>query len=78
MKFTDGRIGILDTKNGRTATSTDAVQKANALQQYIKDHPKINLFGGLVNVEKGLFYLNSSDDYEYGDGKTGQWSPFIL
>lgn len=78
VKFTDGRIGILDTKNGRTATSTDAVQKANALQQYIKDHPKINLFGGLVNVEKGLFYLNSSDDYEYGDGKTGQWSPFIL
>ena len=78
VKFTDGRIGILDTKNGRTATSTDAVQKANALQRYIKDHPKINLFGGLVNVEKGLFYLNSSDDYEYGDGKTGQWSPFIL
>lgn len=76
VKFSDGRIGIFDTKSGWTAE--DAAQKANALQRYIAEHNGLNLFGGIVNVTNGVFYLNQSDEYEFGDGKTGQWKLFEL
>lgn len=76
--FTDGRIGIFDTKSGFTAENKYAKQKAEALQKYIADHPKLNLFGGLINVDRGRFYLNSSSDYDFGDGKTGQWEMMQL
>ena len=71
VKFTDGKIGIFDTKSGWTAQ--DAAPKANALQRYIEEHGDLNLFGGIVNVTSGIFYLNSNSDYEFGDGRTGQW-----
>lgn len=71
VKFTDGKIGIFDTKSGWTAQ--DAASKANALQRYIEEHGDLNLFGGIVNVASGIFYLNSNSDYEFGDGRTGQW-----
>lgn len=74
VKFVDGRLGIFDTKSGFTAE--DATQKANALQRYISDHGDIKLFGGIINVSNGLFYINESPDYEFGDGKTGQWRLF--
>lgn len=74
VKFTDGRIGLFDTKSGFTAQ--DATQKANALQRYISDHKDIKLFGGIINVVNGQFYINDSSDYEFGDGKTGQWRVF--
>ena len=74
IKFNDGKIGIFDTKSGWTAE--EATPKANALQKYISEHKDLNLFGGIVNVYNGKFYLNDSSDYEFGDGKTGQWKPF--
>ena len=76
VKFSDGRIGIFDTKSGWTAE--DAAPKANALQKYISEHSNLNLFGGIMNVVDGRFYLNSSLDYEFGDGKTEQWKEFEL
>ena len=76
VRFTDGRIGIFDTKSGRTATNDFASQKANALQRYISDHKDLNLFGGIINVVNERFYLNDSSEYDYGDGKTGQWRLF--
>lgn len=76
VKFTDGRIGIFDTKSGITAET--ATPKANALQKYILEHEDLNLFGGIINVEHGAFYLNSASKYEFGDGKTGQWTLFEL
>ena len=78
VKFTDGRIGILDTKSGWTAEDKAAAAKANALQRYIQGHVDLNLFGGIVNVVNNGFYLNDSSDYEFGDGKTGQWKAFEL
>ncbi len=76
IKFTDGRIGIYDTKSGWTADDKNARQKANALQKYIADHSDLNLCGGIINVVNGAFYLNDSSEYEFGDGKTGQWKLF--
>ena len=78
IKFVDGRIGIFDTKSGWTAVDEKAAQKANALQKYIKEHEDLNLFGGIINVVNEQFYLNSNSDYEFGDGKTGQWKSFDL
>lgn len=76
IKFSDGRIGIFDTKSGWTAE--EAGPKARALQKYIADHSDLNLFGGIINVANGVFYLNDSTDYEFGDGKTGQWKVFEI
>ncbi|MBQ3476221.1 DEAD/DEAH box helicase family protein [Candidatus Saccharibacteria bacterium] len=76
VKFMDGRIGIFDTKSGWTAE--DAAPKANALQKYISEHGKINLTGGIINVVDNRFYLNKSPNYEFGDGKTGQWELFEI
>lgn len=76
VKFMDGRIGIFDTKSGWTAE--DAAPKANALQKYISEHGKINLTGGIINVVDNRFYLNKNPDYEFGDGKTGQWELFEI
>ena len=73
VKFTDGQLGIFDTKSGWTAEDKAAAAKANALQRYIQEHADLSLFGGIVNVVNKCFYLNSSSDYEFGDGTTGQW-----
>ena len=74
VKFADGRVGIFDTKSGWTAE--EAGPKARALQKYISEHGDLNLFGGIINVANGVFYLNSEADYEFGDGKSGQWEVF--
>lgn len=76
IKFVDGKVGIFDTKSGWTAE--DAASRANALQRYFAEHADLNLFGGIINVISGCFYLNDSGDYEFGDGKTGQWKVFEL
>ncbi len=76
IKFIDGRIGIFDTKSGMTAEA--AAPKAGALQRYIKEHGELNLFGGIVNVVDKRFYLNQNEDYEFGDGRTGQWKLFEI
>ena len=76
IKFSDGKIGIFDTKSGWTAE--DAASRANALQRYFAEHADLNLFGGIINVINGCFYLNDSGDYEFGDGKSGQWKVFEL
>lgn len=78
VKFTNGQIGILDTKSGLTAEDKAAAKKANALQKYIQDHKELNAFGGIINVVNEGFYLNSDSDYEFGDGRTGQWKVFEL
>lgn len=47
VKFKDGRIGLFDTKSGRTIK--DAREKSDGLQAYLKKHrKKKNLFGGIV------------------------------
>ena len=76
VKFMDGRIGIFDTKSGWTAE--DAAPKANTLQKYISEHKDLNLIGGIINVVDNRFYLNRNSDYEFGDGKTGQWELFEI
>ena len=47
VKLKDGRIGLFDTKSGRTIK--DAREKSDGLQAYLKERSKKkNLFGGIV------------------------------
>lgn len=47
VKFKDKRIGLFDTKSGRTIK--DAREKSDGLQAYLKEHgKKKKLFGGIV------------------------------
>ena len=47
MKFNGGRIGLFDTKSGRTIK--DAREKSDGLQAYLKEYGKRkNLFAGIV------------------------------
>jgi type III restriction enzyme len=52
VKFTDGTVGIFDTKSGRTAEDKHASQKANALQDYLRKYSDEHLWGGLVIPDK--------------------------
>jgi len=48
VKIVDGTIGIFDTKSRFTASDKNAKQKADALQEYIRKHRDLKLWGGLV------------------------------
>jgi type III restriction enzyme len=74
VKYTDGRIGIFDTKKGSTADSKDTELKANALSKYIVSENKKGkkLFGGIVvpddNNENFKLNENLKNKYSYPDG----------
>ena len=65
VKFTNGRIGLFDTKEGITAET--AKYKAEGLVAYIKveDKKGKKLFGGIVVPKDGSWRFNDFDDYEY-------------
>lgn len=73
VKFNDGRVGLFDTKSGRTIK--DAREKSDGLQAYLKEHGKNkNLFGGIIaNTDSKNFngswmiYTGAGTDLAYGD-----------
>lgn len=69
INFKDGRVGIFDTKKGRTATDNDTVYKAEALQAKLKEFGK-KYVGGIVIEEGGVWYYNSSSKYSLKDGQS--------
>ena len=46
VKFKNGKIGLFDTKSGRTIDT--AKNKSDGLQDYIKENKKYKIFGGIV------------------------------
>ena len=66
IKFKDGRVGIFDTKSGRTATNTEG--RATALAKKLKELGK-KYIGGIAIKENGVWYHNDSEDYKYVPGK---------
>lgn len=65
VKFSNGRIGLFDTKSGWTAK--EAGNKSNGLQQYINDQNKKGkkLFGGIVIPKSGSFFTYTAIPYKY-------------
>ena len=75
IKYNDGRIGIYDTKSGRTATNEATKQKADALQRFIREHSDLSLCGGIIDVRGDNFFLQDDEDY---DLENGEWKAFSI
>lgn len=63
VRFSDGRVGIYDTKSGNTVTSKDTYAKSNVLQEYIAIHSNLNIIGGILNRRSDGIYLFDKPEY---------------
>lgn len=64
VKYSDGSIGIYDTKAGRTVTDRATYDKSNALQAYIAEQNAngANLRGGILNRRsEGVFIYEGAE-----------------
>jgi type III restriction enzyme len=75
IQFEDGRVGIFDTKSGRTAEEGDAGPRAEGLQKYIRDQNKKGkkLWGGIVINITGSWRYNDSENYTYNESNMKDW-----
>ena len=75
VKFTDGKIGLFDTKSGITAET--AKTRAEGLAIYIKAENKKGkkLIGGIVVPKDGSWRYNDKEKYEYSADLRG-WAFF--
>lgn len=78
IKLKDNKVGIFDTKGGQTASSQETIEKAEALNKYIKQLNKIGgceheLIGGIVIKENEQWYYNDNSSYYYRQGKLDDW-----
>ena len=77
VRFTDGTIGIFDTKGGITATSQDTKDKAEELQRRIKKLNSLvreqHYVGGIVRFANGKWYANNSQKYTCNPMNTDGW-----
>jgi type III restriction enzyme len=74
----DGKIGLFDTKGGRTAE--DSKEKAEALQKYISDQNKKRknkLWGGIVVLQEGSCRYNDSKNYKFDENNLGEDWKFL-
>ncbi|MEK7151742.1 MAG: hypothetical protein AAB784_03460, partial [Patescibacteria group bacterium] len=80
IQFKDGKIGIFDTKSGRTAETGDAAPRAEALQKYIKRQNKKGkkLVGGIAIQKNGTWRYNNNEEYEYDEGDLSGWKVLDL
>jgi type III restriction enzyme len=71
LKLKDGRVLIIDTKGGRTASDTEG--RAEGLAQRLQTLGD-KFLGGIALKENGVWHLNSSSSYSYTPGKlSGDW-----
>lgn len=71
VQFKDGKIGIFDTKSGRTAETSDAKPRAEALYNYLKTDKR--LWGGIVINVNGSWRYNDNKEYEYNPNDLSDW-----
>jgi type III restriction enzyme len=65
VRFSDGKIGLFDTKSGITAAT--AKSRADGLAAYIKSEKAKgkSLFGGIVVPKDGSWRYNDNENYQY-------------
>lgn len=75
VKFKDGRIGIFDTKGGRTAVNPEGreVGLRDKIISMNKGAGSDTFWGGLVVFENGMWYWHDGTDYSYAPGKIDGW-----
>ncbi|MFC1667626.1 hypothetical protein ACFL0P_07220, partial [Candidatus Omnitrophota bacterium] len=69
IKFKNGKIGIFDTKAGRTL---DTEGRAKGLAERIKTLGRKHI-GGIVKFQNGIFYYSNSVDYNDRVESDSQW-----
>jgi type III restriction enzyme len=75
IRFKDGKIGIFDTKKGKTALPSETKNKAEALQTKLKELGN-EYIGGIVVFENGVWNYNNSKNYDYAVGEmNNDWKP---
>jgi type III restriction enzyme len=73
VHYTNGKIGLFDTKAGITAQTAKA--KAEGLAKYIKEQNSNgkNLFGGIVVYKEGSWRYNDHTKYEFNPNDLSAW-----
>jgi type III restriction enzyme len=73
ISFKDGRIGLFDTKSGRTAK--DAGTRSDGLQKYLKSEIKKGkkLIGGILINVKGTWMFYDKPKYTYDPNDHSKW-----
>ena len=71
VQFRDGQVGIFDTKSGRTAETSDAKPRAEALYKYLKTDKR--LCGGIVINMNGTWRYNDNKEYQYDENDLSSW-----
>lgn len=75
VQFKDGRLGVFETKDksdsdGLTATKA----KAEALQKYIKEQKRKDLWGGVVVKKDNNLLFNDLPKYDWDKTRNNDWS----
>jgi type III restriction enzyme len=80
VKFTDGRIGLFDTKKGSTASEEQAKYKAESLQRYIREENQRsrNFFGGIVVPTSVGWKISESEQYTDNLNNPTAWKPLLF
>src|SRR3990167_1982000 len=71
VQFTEGSIGLFDTKSGMTAK--DAGPRAEGLQKYIKKNKDRKVWGGIAIFVNGTWRYNDKEKYEYNPNDLSSW-----
>ncbi|HVS79039.1 MAG TPA: hypothetical protein VHD84_01985, partial [Candidatus Saccharimonadales bacterium] len=77
VRYTDGSIGIYDTKAGRTVTERPTHDKSDALQAYItaQNEAGAKLTGGILNKRADGIYIFTGAAYT---ADLDKWQRFTL
>jgi type III restriction enzyme len=71
MKFSNGKVGIFDTKTGMTLNTEG---RAKGLAKKLAELGK-NYIGGIVRFANGVFEFCNSPDYDDQTPKNNEWKP---
>ena len=71
VMFSDGTIGLFDTKGGITAET--ATGRAEGLAKYIKKQKSSKVFGGIVVKDGKSWKYSDADKYEYNPNDLSAW-----
>lgn len=69
--YTDGSIGIYDTKSGITAEMNETKAKSNALQAYFRKHANKKLKGGIIQSTNAGMYVFEGEEYDANTSHDG-------
>jgi type III restriction enzyme len=75
VQLTDGRIGIIETKDmGDRDGGNYTKAKAEKLQEYIKDQKGKKLFGGIAIEKSDGWKINQKEKYDWSKCEKNDWS----